>query len=490
VINAPALDGRGKIKSPCGAQSSLIFLRHGFPACRFPPQTNLDFFRSQGSRTATERRNIMTSDLRKRKIVAAQVLADIRLGMNNGLLKEKYSLSDTELAFVFKRLVQAGTLRREDIESRPILGRFRGETAGENSLTSPWQCPACHVPQKSEEEECPACGIVVAKFRTNKELDGPKKSSPANRAPHAESGELVRRKGISYGLLILAFLTVAIIVSTAVRKREPQTDRIQNASGNNQLAIKKRTVLQTSEIDLQPLTDLNFMAKDEVFRLRTKAVKRYPQLLSGDYQPSPAVFGEVADGLPWLGVLGLHLYGPGMRSIEGPSKHSLSILNPFLLVCPDFEFTWGRSANRQMDMPNSATPLYCLPRNLRWYPAIGKAEVTYDMECLMKHQVGVFDLHASNARDLNLKYLYVSYRDSVNVVQPTKPKAACEIPHFFHQGESCGYPGGCNNLSPSFPPLEDFQITGRPVKLVIYLWERKPPSVAAPPDMEYVIHLN
>ncbi|MBI3593062.1 MAG: hypothetical protein HY099_06250, partial [Nitrospirae bacterium] len=70
------------------------------------------------------------------------------------------------------------------------------------------------------------------------------------------------------------------------------------------------------DIELQPITELDFKSKAEVLKLRTEAVYRYPQLVSKDYKPSEPVFGQIEDGAPWWGVLGISYYGNGEKSIE------------------------------------------------------------------------------------------------------------------------------------------------------------------------------
>ena len=75
---------------------------------------------------------------------------------------------------------------------------------------------------------------------------------------------------------------------------------------------------------------LDLMKKTEILELREKYVSEYPELLNAAYKPSEDVFGQVEDGKPWWGILGISYYGSGQKSIEGPSKDSRYIINPFL----------------------------------------------------------------------------------------------------------------------------------------------------------------
>jgi hypothetical protein len=57
-------------------------------------------------------------DMAKTKINVKQVLADIRSGASDGLLMEKYGLSDKGLDSLFKKLTEANLLSREELSQR------------------------------------------------------------------------------------------------------------------------------------------------------------------------------------------------------------------------------------------------------------------------------------------------------------------------------------------------------------------------------------
>ena len=83
------------------------------------------------------------------------------------------------------------------------------------------------------------------------------------------------------------------------------------APNRNQLALGPQAKSAPLDIPLQAPTEFDFVTKAEVLRLRTEAVRRYPDLLASDYTPSEAVFGQIVDGLPWWGIAGQFYYGPG-----------------------------------------------------------------------------------------------------------------------------------------------------------------------------------
>ncbi len=439
------------------------------------------------------------ADRGKQKISANQILADIRSGMADALLKEKYGLSDKGLDSVYTKLIKAGYLPEEEVPARGAPKVKQDQASGENSPVLPWECPSCHTPQASERKECPVCGIVVAK------LNARQQGEPAL---GAGAGNITFTKSSGPGMRAAVVAAIAVLVaggafaawvmfmdeeeSHPVAVRRAHSRQIVRYQPNkNALAIKGSAVLEDLQIELQPLADLDFKSKADVLGIRKEAVSRYPGLIVGDYRPSDAVFGQIVDGLPWWGVLGAYYYGKGNKSIAGPSLHSQSILNPFLLVVPDFNMRRFEPGLLQTtDEQTAHQKSFCSPHDLRWQPRAGRVEVTYDAACLQKGGANSFGLYAYNARDLNLRYIYVSYPDSLNTLKENEPAGAYGNPQFIHQGGSCGYPGGCNNMSPATPPIDNIQIFSWPVRVVIRLWENDPGPVTTPPDVEYVMHFK
>jgi len=249
------------------------------------------------------------------------------------------------------------------------------------------------------------------------------------------------------------------------------------------LAIGDAAKVEQINVSIQSPADLDYKTKAEVLQLRTEAVLRYPQLLSGSYEPSREVFGQIEDNRPWWGLIGLYL-GPGERSIEGDSEESRFLLNPYLLIGASGSGSWDPTSSY------SRFALYCPPRSLSWKPRIAYAEVTYPVQCRSPLSYWEFDLVAYNARDFGLRYLLVSYNDSRNVAKTDPPTTPIAIPQFIHRGGSCGYPGGCNNMSPATPAIQGLKIRAMPAELVVLLWDDKPTSAEQPAGMTFVIHFR
>lgn len=254
--------------------------------------------------------------------------------------------------------------------------------------------------------------------------------------------------------------------------------------------------------------DLDGLTRDAVLDLRRQRVARHPDLIR-EYQPSPAVYSRIVDGLPWWGMLGHFVHGPGQRSIDGTSEESRFLLNPFLLVGIDLfgasiwnqDFAWDPAELAAVPLEEAALPLWVEPASLTWWPAESRAEVVYDVTTFLDRvaelaatpptlPLGGTSLMPQNARDLGFDFLHVDLDASTHIAQPGHSSEPIRIRSFIHQGGSCGYPGGCNNGSPYQVQLDHIVLEELPARMVIQLWRTRPAGPAAASDMEFVIGLE
>ncbi len=245
-------------------------------------------------------------------------------------------------------------------------------------------------------------------------------------------------------------------------------------------------------VEIQPMAELDFMTRDGIFDMRRAAVLRYPALCGPGYEPSREIFGRILDGKPWWGMLGLCYYGAGDRSIAGLSEESRFILNPFLLVGLD-----EGHAYKINDPDWVPQEIYPVPVSLVWKKDRSFAQVTYDVssfslaafphisEWVEKRSLGLI---AYNARDMGFSYMYVSGKKSKNVVPSNLSREALSIPFILHCGRSCGYPGGCNNMSPDAPAFM-IKVNALPASAYIKLWNNKPKNTRQAADMIFVIEM-
>lgn len=239
-----------------------------------------------------------------------------------------------------------------------------------------------------------------------------------------------------------------------------------------------------AQVSWEEPVELDFMTRAEVFSLRRKVVMAHDYLLRQTYTPSNAVFGQIVDGAPWWGIEGQYFYGSGERSIQGASEESRFILNPFHLVMPEF---W--SLRKGSSFYSSGGTPYCKPLSLTWRPRDRLVEASYEMACATEFSPE-FSLIAYNARDLGLSYIYVDMAESVNIKKARLQTSAYANPQFIHRGGSCGYPGGCNNMSPQTPEIDDLSLLGPSATLAVKLWRNAPSNVADPADLRFVIYFR
>ncbi len=301
--------------------------------------------------------------------------------------------------------------------------------------------------------------------------------------------------------VLLLVLSIVLLISERPRHLGTLT---KLPSHRNQLALGSLSdVSGPMVISLNPVVEFDFKNKFEILRLRSEAVFQHPKLLDGKYRPSETVFGQIEDSRPWWGLAGYHFYWKGENSIKGASEESRYVMNPFLLVAAhlfgDSLYTlvydrWEQSLSSEEASAKDEIPSYSQATKLTWWPQDRRVEVVYDLTAFFQKMYGGnmdladlsdmrFDLVAYNARDMNLNYLYLSLKTSANAEQQGHSAAPVKIRHFLHKGGSCGYPGGCNNVSPDHPAVQDINILKLPAFLEVFLWEKQPESLNIPPDI-------
>jgi len=154
--------------------------------------------------------------MEKRIVNAKQVLDDIRAGVDDAALMAKYQLSEKGLQSLFKKLVDGGVLKPEEVEKRTALP--------EKAVASTWKCPICGNPQNTHYDKCPECSVIAARFQgdiaTTQQLGaikaGPSPSPEEFQSPPARSDvfaktKLYKLKGVlknPYGLALVAVAAV------------------------------------------------------------------------------------------------------------------------------------------------------------------------------------------------------------------------------------------------------------------------------------------
>jgi hypothetical protein len=271
----------------------------------------------------------------------------------------------------------------------------------------------------------------------------------------------------------------------------------------NELAVGRQAKVYTPlVVPLNKPVNLSFKLRDEILQMREEVVNQVPQLLAGEYHPSDTVFEHIQDRRPWQGLAGESVFGPGEKSITGPSEETRFLLNPYLLIGLDSATNriWNPEKFNDNELNDPDFPFYWQPETIRYEPKLARAQVIYNVTAYNKKilasgkllqpiYVPYFMLVGYNARDFGLEYARIDEQQSYNINNKYPAKHAIHITHFIHCGTSCGFPGGCNNMSPYINELDHFSYEKLPARLVVDLYKNDPSSPETPPDFIEVIDL-
>ena len=251
--------------------------------------------------------------------------------------------------------------------------------------------------------------------------------------------------------------------------------------------------------------DYNYKTKAEILAMRTRYVQEVPQLFASPYQPSTPIFTAIEDRKPWWGLAGRSVWGRGMRSIEGLSEESRFVSNPFVLVGADpaSANVWSPDKITKEDLGDVNFPYAWHLKTVTWWPAKNEAEAVYlasefnahmfEFKDKLKLQTIVpgFTLVAYNARDFGYNYIWMDEKHSTNIVNVNRPpEEAVRITQMFHCGGTCGFAGGCNNMSPRMTAIDCIKYTNLPARAVVRLWKQKPANVNRAPDFTFYVVLE
>lgn len=158
------------------------------------------------------------ADAGKLRISSKQIVEHIRSGKDDEWLRQEYGLSEKGLESVYKKLVDAGALSEAEVPNRNASGTSHAGASPDTQRFQESRCPSCNAAMPSQADECPVCGIVVAKF-----VPGLIDVDPVHIGRDSDSQELGRWAFIGLSVLVMAALGVGLIFwSTHQAKEMPQ----------------------------------------------------------------------------------------------------------------------------------------------------------------------------------------------------------------------------------------------------------------------------
>lgn len=262
----------------------------------------------------------------------------------------------------------------------------------------------------------------------------------------------------------------------------------------------KSPVVKPLSIAIRKPVSFNYKTWEEIITMRKQVADANRVLLKTDYKASMEVFDHIEDKKPWWGLAGQAVFGPGMQSIVGPSEESRFVLNPYLLVGANSATVgiWNPQKFTKEELNSADFPFFWAADRLIWEPRRQQALVSYDIHSYLNSinksgklkkpmMPNAFSLVAYNARDFGFQWIYLDTKASKNVVNTQATDKPTWIPQFIHCGGSCGYPGGCNNMSPYTPAIDRLELRKVPAQAIVKLWYEKPSSVNATADMVFVL---
>lgn len=154
----------------------------------------------------------------KKKINVKEVLADVKAGMHDNALMNKYDLSPGQLKSLMSKLQQAGLWEPPEPEPDQVSSSGLTTTPYEAMFT----CPACGLNATGEHTECPRCGVVLSKY------EPPPAPEPGSEGKLGEKAQQVKfdgwaattPKSRTYLKILAVVLAIAVAVIAVSKIRE------------------------------------------------------------------------------------------------------------------------------------------------------------------------------------------------------------------------------------------------------------------------------
>ncbi len=268
----------------------------------------------------------------------------------------------------------------------------------------------------------------------------------------------------------------------------PENDFKKDISNNPfDFELSKQTdedYLITGSIPINPMSDLNYKTKDDIYALRKSFVEK-TLFKNRKYVPSENVFGQIADKKPWLGIEALTCYGKGPNAHKGLSEESRYINNPTMLIGLD-RVSFDEKPKNQCSVVD-----YLMPVKINYSKDENTIKVEFEVSEYKGDLGKNFLLKGLNAKDLGYPYAYADNTKNLVFIQPDVNISTNihMFKDFIHLGQACGVKGGCNNGSP-FQKELNFTVMKYPATIHFKLWKKMPKDKDSDGDINYLIILK
>ena len=265
---------------------------------------------------------------------------------------------------------------------------------------------------------------------------------------------------IAFVLLILAILciiynqTISEYFNTKTRIPKAQEQQITQNTKENQAAPKiiSYTPINAEgiiNIEVNRPTPLSGKSKKEVYDIRKNYVEK-SIFKNQNYQPAEEVFGQIADGKPWIENYICHKEDGGPLPINGIAEETRFINNPTILIGLEYPFWFHNVTNPEFCDTDLST---MIPLSVSYDSSAKEITVEYrHLPFSTKNDHTFYVFNGLNAKDFGYKYVYLDKEKSTYDIEFTNEsnisKDVYEFYNFIHLGYACNVEGGCNNGSP------------------------------------------
>jgi hypothetical protein len=161
-------------------------------------------------------------DAPKRTINAKLIVEDIQAGVDESEIKRRFNLSDKGYQSVLQKLSEKGLLTKSGSHS-PTPGPSSEPKHARPEAPMTWRCPGCDMPQTRAYDECPHCGIIVAKALAMRSQGYREQRSSAYETPDSDAGGSTRRPAIIFCIVVFLVIGGSILTWSAHKRTKPIT---------------------------------------------------------------------------------------------------------------------------------------------------------------------------------------------------------------------------------------------------------------------------
>lgn len=321
-------------------------------------------------------------------------------------------------------------------------------------------------------------------------------------------GKRARRQLLSSGQT-RALMAILVVVIVAIQLTNwvfaPKEHRF--VPGPNLNALSVDPALQGAfPISITQPVELSSMSLATLSNLRKSIVESTPAL-TAPYSLSDEVFGRIKSEGKWMSIDGYYVGGRAQQAVNGKSFESVSILNPFILVLPEFfdlsiwsgKLKWDYKKVKRSVVLQGDFPLAPKATELTVFPSERKATVVYEVSQFVKDAnswtsvpLTAFPVTAEvlfmNAVDFGYKFAYLKIKESQGVSSEEIGNDPITLQdHYKYYKSLCGNAEGCNHRSSPHPFYDKIVFNGSGARAVFALWKSQPKSVDQEPDFRFVI---